>query len=218
MSGDYSRYGFDPTKDFSAVMLEQGRPLTDRDWNDQAIGVSRRLQAGSFDVFGGAVVPSTTPNGFALTFDSSNALWKLQGDPDPDMVDLIARNDRPRPRRRSRSAGFHSPLRRAGSSRTRAGPDICRRPACRKPRHGPAGLGSCTERAQGLAADSLHADVVRARRALHAQSGAAAGLGPYGDRLSRRVGARGHAVRGFRASSNPRSASTRRRADRRPGR
>jgi hypothetical protein len=79
MSGDYSRYGFDPRKDFSAVMLEQGRPLTDRDWNDQAIGASRRLQAGSFDVFGGAVVPSPTPNGFALTFDSSNALWIGEG-------------------------------------------------------------------------------------------------------------------------------------------
>jgi hypothetical protein len=79
MSGDYSRYGFDPTKDFSAVLMEQGRPLTDRDWNDQAIGLSRRLQAGSYDTFGAAVAPATTPNAFELTFDASDALWIGRG-------------------------------------------------------------------------------------------------------------------------------------------
>lgn len=71
MSGDYSRFGFDPTKDYASVLLQQGRPLTDRDWNDQAIGTSRRAQAAAFDTMGQAVVPASTPNGFAITFDTS---------------------------------------------------------------------------------------------------------------------------------------------------
>src|SRR5215470_14164200 len=79
MSGDFSRYGFDPKKDFNAVLLQQGRPLTDRDWNEAAIGIDRRVQAMSYDTLGQAVVPSTTPNAFALTFDAGGNLQIGQG-------------------------------------------------------------------------------------------------------------------------------------------
>ena len=83
MSGDYSRYGFDPKRNYSSVLLQQGRPLTDRDWNGQAIGTARRAQAGAFDTLASApslaVAPASTPNGFAITFDASGNLQIGQG-------------------------------------------------------------------------------------------------------------------------------------------
>src|SRR5438105_575525 len=79
MSGDYSRYGFDSSKDYSGVLLQQGRPLTDRDWNDETVLTSRRIQAGTFDTLGQAVVPATTPHGFAITFDAGGHLQIGQG-------------------------------------------------------------------------------------------------------------------------------------------
>ena len=79
MSGDYSRFGFHPSKNYANVLLQQGRPLTDRDWNDQSILTARRDQAVSFDTMGQAVVPAATPNGFAITFDNSGNLQIGQG-------------------------------------------------------------------------------------------------------------------------------------------
>ena len=57
MSGDYSRIAFDPWLDDLGVLLQQGRPLTDRDWNDQALQLNRRIQAGTLDTLGAAVCP-----------------------------------------------------------------------------------------------------------------------------------------------------------------
>src|SRR5512143_1310083 len=75
MSGDYSRIGFDPLRDYARVLLQQGRPLTDADWNDLASQFARRVQAGAFDTFGGAdVVCTSTPDGFKLGFDGSGHL------------------------------------------------------------------------------------------------------------------------------------------------
>lgn len=75
MSGDYSRYVFDPTRDYDGVLLQQGRPLTDWDWNDLVAQIRRRTQAGTFDTFGGvAVVPRTTEDGFKLKFDGGGNL------------------------------------------------------------------------------------------------------------------------------------------------
>ncbi len=75
MSGDYSRFVFDPTRDYNGVLLEQGRPLTDWDWNAQVAQSNRRQQAGTFDTLGaGAVVPATTPDSFQLSFDGSGNL------------------------------------------------------------------------------------------------------------------------------------------------
>jgi hypothetical protein len=68
MSGDYSRVVWDPAHDYDGVLLQQGRPLLDSDWNDLVAQANRRAQATSYDTFGGvAVVPMTTPDGFKLT-------------------------------------------------------------------------------------------------------------------------------------------------------
>jgi uncharacterized protein DUF6519/parallel beta helix pectate lyase-like protein len=57
MSGDYSRNTFDPRRDFAGVFMQQGRVQLDADWNEQVEIIARRLQAGSLDTFGPAVVP-----------------------------------------------------------------------------------------------------------------------------------------------------------------
>ncbi|MBR0713537.1 DUF6519 domain-containing protein [Bradyrhizobium liaoningense] len=66
MSGDYSRQAFDPLKNYSAVWLQQGRPLTDRDWNEQSAAVNRRAQAGTLDASGPVLVSSETPDAFKI--------------------------------------------------------------------------------------------------------------------------------------------------------
>ena len=35
MKGDFTRDSFDPIKDFTRVMMQQGRPQLDADWNEQ---------------------------------------------------------------------------------------------------------------------------------------------------------------------------------------
>jgi hypothetical protein len=72
MSGDYSRFTFDPALNQGGVLLQQGRPLTDADWNEQVATANRRAQAAAADVFAPtpltvAVVPATTPDAFLIT-------------------------------------------------------------------------------------------------------------------------------------------------------
>ncbi len=75
MSGDYSRCEFDPSADFQGVLLQQGRPLTDADWNELVAQSFRLAQASMLDTFGGAaLVPLSTPNAFQLSWDATNAL------------------------------------------------------------------------------------------------------------------------------------------------
>src|ERR1700712_1182080 len=66
MSGDYSRIAFDPSQNYGGVRLQQGRPLTDRDWNDQSAAVNRRAQAGTLDTDGVVVVSGVTPDAFKI--------------------------------------------------------------------------------------------------------------------------------------------------------
>ncbi len=66
MSGDYSRWSFEPWRDFGAVLGQQGRVHTDADWNEWVSIVLRRLQAETVDALGRAVVPSETPDGFRI--------------------------------------------------------------------------------------------------------------------------------------------------------
>jgi len=42
MSGDYSRKTFDPLRDFSGVLMQQGRVQLDADWNELVGIISRR--------------------------------------------------------------------------------------------------------------------------------------------------------------------------------
>ena len=66
MSGDYSRIAFDAHLDDLGVLIEQGRPLSDRDWSDLVLQLTRRIQAGTLDTLGAAVVPVQTPDGFEV--------------------------------------------------------------------------------------------------------------------------------------------------------
>lgn len=67
MSQDLSRVLFDPSDDYLGVLLQQGRPLTDADWNALVAQLVRRQHVGSYDTFGPAVVPAQTPDAFLVT-------------------------------------------------------------------------------------------------------------------------------------------------------
>ena len=66
MSFDCSRFSFQPWNDFFGVVMQQGRVQLDSDWNEWVAELSRRLQAGTMDTVGRAVVPRTTPEGFHI--------------------------------------------------------------------------------------------------------------------------------------------------------
>jgi hypothetical protein len=67
VSFDLSRVTFDPWKNFSGVVMEQGRVQLDSDWNEWLAELARRIQAGTLDVMGHAAYPPTTPAAFLIT-------------------------------------------------------------------------------------------------------------------------------------------------------
>jgi parallel beta-helix repeat protein len=67
MSFDNSRHIFDPGNDYLGVIMQQGRVQLDADWNDLVAQITRRLQAGTLDTVGRAVVPRETADGFLIT-------------------------------------------------------------------------------------------------------------------------------------------------------
>src|SRR4051812_22212763 len=74
MRGDYSRSGFDPLRDYGSVLLQQGRPLSDRDVNHLAKATSRRADAGVLDLGGELVIARPTPDAFKITSDGAGGL------------------------------------------------------------------------------------------------------------------------------------------------
>lgn len=66
MGHDFSRINHDPWNDYLGVLLQQGRPLTDADWNAFVSAISRRVHAGALDTVGAAVVPGQTPDAFKI--------------------------------------------------------------------------------------------------------------------------------------------------------
>ncbi|MFC5569090.1 DUF6519 domain-containing protein [Lysobacter yangpyeongensis] len=72
MSGDFSRITFDPWDDDLGVLLQQGRPLSDAEWNALALQLRRRMQVDTLDTIGPAVVPLQTPDAFKLGFSGGN--------------------------------------------------------------------------------------------------------------------------------------------------
>lgn len=66
MTFDCSRFSFHPWKDFFGVVMQQGRVQLDSDWNEWVAELMRRLQAGTMDTLGRAVVPRMTPDGFNI--------------------------------------------------------------------------------------------------------------------------------------------------------
>ncbi|SRR6266568_4236293 len=70
-NGDYSRRTFDPVKNYTSVLMQQGRVQLDSDWNELAAILERRFQAQAADILGPCVVPSKTPNGFEIKQEPS---------------------------------------------------------------------------------------------------------------------------------------------------
>lgn len=75
MKSDKSRETFVPTKHYSSVRLQQGRVLTDADWNEQSDIIEHRNETTSLDVIGPSGAPVGDP-GFTIssgTFQSGVA-------------------------------------------------------------------------------------------------------------------------------------------------
>lgn len=70
MGGDYTRFTFDPEKNYAGVLKQQGRVDVDADWNEQVDIDQRRWRAETLDIMGTAVVPrQTTRQAFEIDFD-----------------------------------------------------------------------------------------------------------------------------------------------------
>jgi Family of unknown function (DUF6519) len=67
MSGDYTRFTFKPTKDYSGVLKQQGRVDLDADWNELIEIVDRRWRSETIDIIGHCIVPNTTADAFLVT-------------------------------------------------------------------------------------------------------------------------------------------------------
>jgi hypothetical protein len=74
MSGDYSRKTFYPQRDFSGVLMQQGRVQLDADWNEMIAIISRRLRAETTDIIGRGTVPKETPDGFKIEINANGEL------------------------------------------------------------------------------------------------------------------------------------------------
>jgi Family of unknown function (DUF6519)/Carboxypeptidase regulatory-like domain/Right handed beta helix region len=66
MGGDYTRWTFDPAKDYAELFKQQGRVDLDGDWNEFVEIVHRRWRAETVDIVGRAVVPESTPDAFLI--------------------------------------------------------------------------------------------------------------------------------------------------------
>lgn len=93
MSFDNSRFTFDARKNYSGVVMEQGRVQMDADWNEWLAELNRRIQAGTLDLLGQAVYPPTTPFAFQITATTSGGANQLTIGPGRMYVDgLLAEN------------------------------------------------------------------------------------------------------------------------------
>lgn len=67
MSGDYSRFTFDPRRRFAAVLMQQGRVQLDSDWNEEVDLLRERVRLLGLDSGGAAwIAYRTTPNAFLI--------------------------------------------------------------------------------------------------------------------------------------------------------
>ena len=72
MSGDYSRFVFDPRQNYSGVLTQQGRVLLDQDWNARSAIDSRTFRATVVDVLGRVFL--ATPCAFKIEEDGRGGL------------------------------------------------------------------------------------------------------------------------------------------------
>ena len=59
MSGDHTRFTFDPLKRYSGVLMQQGRVQLDSDWNEEIDILRRRIRTTTLDILGPLGVPYT---------------------------------------------------------------------------------------------------------------------------------------------------------------
>ena len=62
MSSDISRQRFNPTDNFSGVLMQQGRVQLDSDWNEWNEILGRRRRSEAIDFLGRCVVRREPPN------------------------------------------------------------------------------------------------------------------------------------------------------------
>ena len=68
MTGDYSRFTFEPHRRFSGVLQQQGRVQLDADWNEAVAIFKRRIGLLALDTFGPiGVAQLTTPDAFDVS-------------------------------------------------------------------------------------------------------------------------------------------------------
>ena len=67
MSADFSRQRFNPIKNLSGVLMQQGRVQLDADWNEFVEILDRRFRAETTDIIGRCVVPRERPESFEIT-------------------------------------------------------------------------------------------------------------------------------------------------------
>ncbi len=67
MSGDYSRFTFNPLRRYSGVLMQQGRVQLDSDWNEEIAILRRRIRTTTLDILGPLGVPYVvSPNAFNI--------------------------------------------------------------------------------------------------------------------------------------------------------
>jgi Family of unknown function (DUF6519)/Right handed beta helix region len=66
MAGDYTRMTFKSRKDYSGVLMQQGRVTLDADWNELVEALDHRLRAEIVDTLGRCVYSRETPDAFQI--------------------------------------------------------------------------------------------------------------------------------------------------------
>jgi hypothetical protein len=70
MKGDFSRISFDPRRQYSRVLMQQGRLFLDADWNEQVSILLHRLEVMIKDIFGPYAGPEGPECGFGIDCDA----------------------------------------------------------------------------------------------------------------------------------------------------
>ncbi len=80
MKGDFSRWDFDPKKNFHGVLHQQGRVLLDHDWNEQTRITNHWQDQAGRDAIGPdvAAVPAHAPDGFKVQRAVRNASGQVE--------------------------------------------------------------------------------------------------------------------------------------------
>ena len=93
MKADFSRWSFDPTKHYHAVLQQQGRVALDADWNEQGAIVAHRIESEALDIIGPSGAPAADA-GFQLSAASSGS--NLSISPGRAYVEgLLCENEQP---------------------------------------------------------------------------------------------------------------------------